>query len=122
MSQMSEAPNDSEETRKLAQRHLSACEAIYAAATARNNIDIAAHVARSALSVAFNCVLDLGDDSSRETAILWNKRLRALFAEGAAGTEYLSRALKWADDKMLHMNMRHRSSIEAGTAENDDGC
>lgn len=119
---MPEALNDSEETRKLAQRHLSACEAIYAAATARNNIDIAAHVARSALSVAFNCALDLADDSSRETAILWHKRLRTVFAEGAPGTEYLSRALKWADDKINYINVKHRSNIEAGMAENSDGC
>jgi hypothetical protein len=121
MSQMLEAPNDSDETRKLAQRHLSVCEAIYAAATARNDIDIAAHVARSALSVSFNCVLDMGDDSSRETAILWHKRLRALSAEGATGTGYLSRALKWAEDEMHHINVRHRSKIEAGMAENGDG-
>ncbi len=114
MGQMLEAPDHSEETRKLAQRHLSACEAIYAAATTRNNFDIAAHVARSALFVAFNCVLNLSDDSSREMAILWHKRLRTLCVEGAPGTEYLSRALKWADDMMPHVDMRHLSSIKTG--------
>jgi hypothetical protein len=118
---MPEAPNNSEEMIKLAQRHLSACEAIYMAATAQNDTDTAVHVARSALSVAFNCVLDLSDDFDRETAVLWHERLWTLFDVSVQEENYLSRALKWADGRMYHLNMRKRNEIEAGSGKNSDG-
>jgi hypothetical protein len=93
---MTRDSNEPDEIRKLAERHLTACETIYAIATARNDIDIAAHAARSALSVALNCTIKLGEESKRETAIIWHERLSELYRAVTPASDYLSRAVKWA--------------------------
>jgi hypothetical protein len=110
---MTKALNEPEEIKQLAQRHLTACEKIYAAATERNDIDTAAHVAKSALSVALNCAIDLGQESSRETAILWHKSLTALRTDDTHASGYLSRAVKWADGEMRIVYGTNKSDIKA---------
>lgn len=87
---------DIEEIKALAQRHLKACETIYDTANQRGDSDTAAHAARSALSVALNCAIDLGHQPSRELVFIWHERLFALCAETAPGSKYLNKAIKWA--------------------------
>lgn len=93
---MTRSPDESDEIRKLAERHLAACEVIYNVATSRNDIDVAAHTARSALSVALNCAVNLGEEPKREAVATWYERLSELYAATQPTSDYLSRAIKWA--------------------------
>jgi hypothetical protein len=95
--------NERGEIYDLAYSHLGACEAIYDAAIQRGDIDIAAHIARSALSVALNCVVDLGQEPSTETVSFWYERLAGLRGETTLDPDYLRRAIKWANRETRHI-------------------
>ena len=117
MRKVIEALDDFENVRKLARRHLSACEAIYAAATTRADVNVAAHVARSALSIALNCAQDTSDTLSKEIAPIWYERLFSLSAEDARTREYLNRTVKWANEKMDFIKSGAPDNIRVKTSE-----
>lgn len=94
---MTRTSDESHELVELAQRHLKVCEAIYATALERNDADVAAHTARSALSVALNCAVNLYEETKRESVMTWYERLSALYTANPSSS-YLSRAIRWATD------------------------
>jgi hypothetical protein len=103
-----------EEVNDLAQRHLKTCEVIYHVATERGDIEIAVYAARSALSVAMDCTVELGNKSCREIAILWNERLAKVYAETTPPPDYLSRVIKWAARTTGHIFGSHEANDNFG--------
>jgi hypothetical protein len=92
-----------EQLKGFAHRHLKTCEIIYDTAIQRNDIDIAAHAARSAISVAFDSFKHLGDGSTRDDVFAWNERLSKLWIESAPALDYLNKAIKWSTAIMSFM-------------------
>jgi hypothetical protein len=99
---MTRDSDDHHELLELARRHLKACELIYDTALQRNDADVAAHSARSALSVALNCTIGLSEETKRETVMSWFERLSTLY-ETTPSSSYLSRAIRWATDATDHI-------------------
>ena len=110
-------PDELEEIRKLAERHLKICEGFFAEARSRDDVDTAAHAARSALSVALNCAVDLAQEVRRETALTWLERLSTLYADTVPAPEYLSKALKWATGSISRIFPASESKPDQGAGE-----
>ena len=100
---MTPSLTEPEQITVLARRHIDICDSIFAAATATVDTETAAHAARSALSVALGCAINLGAVPERETAMLWYGRLSTLYVDNAPTQDYLAKTLRWATDAMAYV-------------------
>lgn len=100
---MTRSLTEPEQIAALARRHIEVCETVFTTAIARADTETASHAARSALSVALGCAINLGTIPERETAILWYRRLSKLYADNTPALDYLVRTLRWASDAMSYV-------------------
>lgn len=106
-----------EELRELAERHMTVCEGVYAVAIARNDVETAAHAARSALFVALKCAIDLDQDLRKATAVSWLERLCVLYSDAVPASAYLSKAIRWATDETARVFPPDDRNPDTGTSE-----
>lgn len=114
---MSVEPDALDKIVQLAERHLNTCERVYTAAMSRNDTDLAAHVARSALAVALNCAVDLRMDMRRETALTWSERLSDLYLKADMPSDYLLNAVKQAAKSIIGI---FPEMLEANSVSSED--
>jgi hypothetical protein len=100
---------------QLLQRHLAVCDSTYLVAVSRGDIEVAAHLARSALSVALTAVVAVNKNELEEAVLTWYERLSSLYIKNIPAPRYVSQTLKWASDAILELNPEVPAQQELGT-------
>jgi len=87
------------------------------AALKKGDRETAIQIARSALSVAVTCALDLDTAAAEGMAMRWFESLSSLYAETESESNDITKALKWASGQMTYMLTRRNSEETNGVGK-----